>query len=115
MNFIQFKENSTELQSIFKSSFYEREYLYGLTVYDLANYLKEKTSMTSTKFYEYITVPISWKSIDNKSPPITIQTNQFLTYYYHLSREVEVNLLNNTVEAQHIVKNALDTMRINFP
>ena len=42
------------------SADYERQILYDLTYFDLMHYISDTTSMTSTKFYEYINFPVNW-------------------------------------------------------
>lgn len=71
--------------------------------------------MTNTKFYEYIKVPVVWDFNDEKSAPLEIETNQFLTYFYHLSREVEDHILDESKEGRLRVENALGMMQANFP
>ncbi len=43
-----------------QSADYERQILYNLTSYDLGRYILDTTSMTSTKYYAYLTVPVNW-------------------------------------------------------
>jgi hypothetical protein len=70
MNFKQFKDNSEELERIKEAAFFERDYVYGLQVNDLKQFIEDETAMTNTRFYEYIKVPTKWTFMDPQEPPI---------------------------------------------
>lgn len=61
-----------------QSADYERQILYNLITYDLGHYISDTTSMTSTKFYAFITVPVNWSFRQPDPKTKKIQTNQLL-------------------------------------
>ncbi len=64
MNYVQFKNNKSEFQTISDSAYYEREYLFSLLKHDVGAMPINLTEMTSTRFYEYLIMPVKWYSED---------------------------------------------------